>query len=115
MNSKTILWMLLGLVIAFALPLGLGILIALAQQVKPDNFLWAVANMRWFYNSIYQLAIAANIGVFFLIMRVDEVNWPSMGVKIPGHLLVFFGRGWLIATIAHTLWAVIIELGKWSS
>ena len=44
MNSKTILWMLLGLVIAFALPLGLGALIALAQQVTPENFLWAIAN-----------------------------------------------------------------------
>ena len=107
--------MLLGLVIAFVLPLGLGCLIALAQQVRPANSLWAIANMRWFYNSIYQLAIAANIGIFFLIMRVDDIRWPSLGVHVPGHLLVYFGRGWLIATISHTIWAVIIELGKWSS
>ena len=115
MNSKSILWMIVGLVVAFVLPLALGALIALAQQVKPANFIWAIANRRWFYNSIYQLAIAANIGVFFLLMRVDDIRWPSLGVYIPGHSLVYFGRGWLIATIGHTIWAVIIELGKWSS
>ncbi len=110
--KSNLFWVIFGLVIAFALPLGIGILIAMAQQVQPNTFLWAVAHLRWFYNSIYQLGIAANIGVFFLLMRVDEIRWPSLNVYIPGHLLIYFGRGWLIGTIAHTVWTVVIELSR---
>jgi len=40
--------------------------------------------------------VASNIGIFFLIMKRDS--------------LIFFGRGWLIATILCVMWAVLIEL-----
>jgi hypothetical protein len=42
------------------------------------------------------LGVASNIGIFFLIMKRDS--------------LIFFGRGWLIATILCVMWAVLIEL-----
>jgi hypothetical protein len=42
------------------------------------------------------LGVAANIGIFFLLMKKDA--W------------IYFNRGWLLGTILMTIWAVIIEL-----
>jgi hypothetical protein len=42
------------------------------------------------------LGVAANIGIFFLLMKKD--SW------------IYFNRGWLLGTILMTIWAVIIEL-----
>jgi hypothetical protein len=72
--------------------------VATAQGVQFQNFLWAITHMEWYYNSIFQLGIATNIGLFFLLIRNDK--W------------LFFNRGWLIASIACTLWAVLIELQR---
>ena len=88
--------MLLGFIAGSALPLVLGMLIAMPQGVKPETFLWAITHFEWYYNSIFQLGVAANIGIFFLLMKKDA--W------------IYFNRGWLLGTILMTIWAVIIEL-----
>jgi hypothetical protein len=51
---------------------------------------------KGFYNTYYQVGVAANIGLFFLIMRNPK--------------LLNFGRGWLIATVLNALWTIIIDL-----
>ena len=51
-----------------------------------------------YYNSIFQLGVAANIGVFFLLIKKDS--------------LIYFNRGWLLGTILMTIWAVMIELAR---
>ena len=88
--------MFLGFVAGASLPLILGMLIAMPQGVKPETFLWAITHFEWYYNSIFQLGVAANIGIFFLLMKKDA--W------------IYFNRGWLLGTILMTIWAVIIEL-----
>jgi hypothetical protein len=87
---------LFGLILGSITPLGLGMLIAMPQGVSPHTFLWAITHFEWYYNSIFQLGVAANIGIFFLLMKKD--SW------------IYFNRGWLLGTILMTIWAVIIEL-----
>lgn len=88
--------MALGLLAGSALPLILGMLIAMPQGVQAETFLWTITHFESLYNSIFQLGVAANIGVFFLMINKDA--------------LIFFNRGWLIGTILMTIWAVMIEL-----
>lgn len=90
--------MVLGFVAGASLPLILGMLIAMPQGVQPETFLWAITHFEWYYNSIFQLGVAANIGVFFLLIKKDS--------------LIYFNRGWLIGTILMTIWAVMIELAR---
>ena len=92
------LHMFLGFVAGASLPLILGMLIAMPQGVQPQTFLWAISHFEWYYNSIFQLGVAANIGVFFLLIKKDS--------------LIYFNRGWLIGTILMTIWAVMIELAR---
>ena len=90
--------MFLGFVAGASLPLILGMLIAMPQGVQPETFLWAITHFEWYYNSIFQLGVAANIGVFFLLIKKDS--------------LIYFNRGWLLGTILMTIWAVMIELAR---
>ena len=87
---------LFGLILGSITPLGLGMLIAMPQGVSPHTFLWAITHFEWYYNSIFQLGVAANIGIFFLLMKKDA--W------------IYFNRGWLLGTNLMTIWAVLIEL-----
>ncbi|PHX91432.1 MAG: hypothetical protein CK532_08310 [Flavobacteriales bacterium] len=89
---------LLGFLLGIGTCVLLGILIASAQGIKPLNFVWAIAHFEWLFNAIFQLAIAANIGLFFLFIRKDS--------------LIYFTRGWLIATMGMTIWAILIELAR---
>ena len=90
--------MLLGFVAGSALPLVLGMLIAMPQGVQPKTFLWTITHFESLYNSIFQFGVAANIGVFFLLMKKDS--------------LIYFNRGWLLGTILMTIWVVLIELAR---
>ena len=87
-----------GLILGCATPLLLGMLIAMPQGVSAHTFLWAITHFEWYYNSIFQLGVAANIGVFFLLIKKDS--------------LIYFNRGFLIGTILMTIWAVMIELAR---
>lgn len=87
---------LFGLLLGSITPLLLGILIAMPQGVSSHTFLYATTHFEWYYNSIFQLGVAANIGIFFLLMKKD--SW------------IYFNRGWLLGTILMTIWTVIIEL-----
>lgn len=94
--AKRLFHTLLGLVAGILLPLGIGSVIASIQGVHADQFIYSVTHRISFYSTFFQLGVAANIGVFFLIMRYDK--------------LIHIGRGWLIATLLGVLWAVAIEL-----
>lgn len=94
--NKRILHTLAGIVGGALLPFILGSLIAMIQGVHADQFVFSVTHRIPFYSTFFQLGVAANIGVFFLIMRNDK--------------FIYLGRGWLIATILGVLWAVVIEL-----
>ncbi len=89
---------LVGVLMGIGTCILLGILIALAQGIKPLNFLWTIVHLEWSCNAIFQLAIAANIGLFFLFIRKDS--------------LLYFTRGWLIATMGMTIWTILIELAR---
>jgi len=64
------------------------------QGVQPETFLWAITHFEWYYNSIFQFGVAANIGVFFLLIKKDS--------------LIYFNRGWLLGTILMTIWAILL-------
>jgi hypothetical protein len=85
-----------GLLLGFITPLFLGSLVGLIQGIQVRTFVWNVFHRIPYYNTYYQLGIAINIGIFFLVMRNDRS--------------LFFGRGWLVATILSAMWAVVIEL-----
>ncbi|MCC7299405.1 MAG: hypothetical protein IT244_13810 [Bacteroidia bacterium] len=85
-----------GAIAGAALPLFLGGIIAMLQGIKFDSFVYSVFHRIPFYSTYFQLGVASNIGVFFLIMKKDS--------------LIYFGRGWLVATILCAMWAVMIEI-----
>ncbi len=87
-----------GLILGGITPIVLSIGIAAAQGVGMKSFLWTLFNFNGFYNSYFQLGIAANIGIFFLLMKKEST--------------LNFSRGWLIATLLMTTWSVFIEL-RW--
>jgi hypothetical protein len=97
--ANRILFTLGGLFLGTIIPIFLGGLIAALQGVTLRNFLWTLLHLNGFYNSYFQLGIAINIGIFFLIMRNPKA--------------IYFGRGWLVATILLVLWTVLIEF-HWS-
>lgn len=90
-----------GLLLGIASPLLSSSLIAMAQGVSFNSYIWTLFHRNGFYNNYFQLGIAFNIGIFFLLMRKESFA------------LIFFGRGWLVATILMVLWTVYIEL-NWS-
>jgi len=85
-----------GLLFGFMPPILLGGIIAMLQGVQMESYVYSVLHRIAFYSTYFQLGVASNIGIFFLIMKRDS--------------LIFFGRGWLIATILCVMWAVLIEL-----
>jgi hypothetical protein len=97
MNNR---WLhtIVGLLLGIVTPVFLGAVIGLIQGIHMRSFLWNVWHRIPFYNSFYQLGIAINIGIFFLIMKQDKA--------------IFFGRGWLVATILSVLWTLLIELNS---
>lgn len=85
-----------GLLLGFIVPVFIGALIGELQGITVRTFVWNVLHRIPFYNTYYQLGIALNIGVFFMFMKNEKA--------------IFFGRGWLVATILSAMWAVIIEI-----
>jgi hypothetical protein len=83
----------LGILFACITPLVVGLPIAYLQGIKPENFLWAVFHLSVAYNTAFQMGVAANIGVFFLLMRYDK--------------LIFWARGWMVGTIIAALVAML--------
>ena len=69
--------MLLGFIAGSALPLVLGMLIAMPQGVKPETFLWAITHFEWYYNSIFQLGVTL-LNVNMPVPEVGEIR----GIKI---------------------------------
>lgn len=100
MNNRWI-YTLGGLLLGFLQPLVTGALVASANSVKAKNFFWTLYHMNGFYNSFFQLGIAVNIGIFFLLMKKET---------LPATL---FMRGWLVSTLLMAVWAISIEL-HWS-
>ncbi len=87
-----------GLILACINALLLGIIVAHFQGIKPENFLWAVFNLSAAYNTSFQVGVAANIGIFFLLLKRDS--------------LIFWARGWMVGTmIAATVAIVRITQG----
>lgn len=85
-----------GLFIGALLPMMLAAIIATAQGLHFETIIHAILHGEGFYNTYYQVGVAANIGVFFLLMRIPK--------------LLTFARGWLIATVLNALWTVMIDL-----
>lgn len=85
-----------GLIAGASLPFLLGGIIAMLQGITLNSFIYSVLHRIPFYSTYFQLGVASNIGVFFLIMKKDS--------------LIYFGRGWLVATILCAMWAVMIEI-----
>lgn len=84
---------LLGILLALILPLLLGMGVAYFQGIMPENFLWAVFHLSVAYNTSFQLGVAANIAVFFLLMKKEN--------------LIFWARGWMVGTMVMALVALI--------
>ena len=87
---------LFGLILGFSFPAIIGSMVGLLQGIHIRTFIWNLLHRVPYYNTYYQLGIAVNIGIFFLVMKKEKA--------------IFFGRGWLIATILSALWAVLIEI-----
>lgn len=88
----------LGMLFAMISTLLIGMTIAHFQGIQPKNFLWAVFNLSVAYNTSFQVGVAANIGVFFLLLKRDS--------------LIFWARGWMVGTmIAATVAVVRIAAG----
>jgi hypothetical protein len=85
-----------GLLIAAMLPMLVAGWIAMAQGIQFQTIIYAIVHGEGFYNTYYQVGVAANIGIFFLVMSNPR--------------LLNFGRGWLIGTILNALWTIIIDL-----
>jgi hypothetical protein len=87
------LHIILGAMIALITPLIIGLPIAYLQGIKPENFLWAVFHLSVAYNTAFQIGVAANIGIFFLLMKKDA--------------LIFWARGWMVGTMITALVAML--------
>jgi len=87
------LHIILGMLLACITSLLIGIGIAHFQGIQPKNFLWAVFNLSVAYNTSFQVGVAANIGVFFLLLKRDS--------------LIFWARGWMVGTMLAATVAII--------
>ncbi len=68
-------------------------MIAAIQGVHADTFIWSVFHLSPVYNTAFQVGVAGNIGLFFLLMRYPK--------------LTFISRGWMVATMLAALVAMI--------
>jgi len=82
-----------GILLALIFPLLMGMGVAYFQGIKPENFLWAVFHLSVAYNTSFQLGVAANIGIFFLLMKKEK--------------LIFWARGWMVGTMVMAMIALI--------
>jgi len=82
-----------GILIALIFPILIGTPIAYFQGIQPENFIKAIFSLSQAYNTAFQVGVAANIGIFFLLMRYDK--W------------IFFARGWMVGTLIPALIAII--------
>lgn len=87
-----------GLFLGLFTPMLLGGLIAAAQGIHFDTIVYSILKGIGFYNTFYQIGVAANIGLFFLLMKKDR--------------MIYFSRGWLLATVLNAFWTIVIDL-KW--
>lgn len=87
-----------GLFIGLLLPMLVGGMIAGVQGIHFETIIYSILKGIGFYNTYYQIGVATNIGVFLLLMKNDK--------------LIYFSRGWLLATILNAFWTIIIDL-KW--
>lgn len=96
MKQLNLKQMFLGWVVGLIIPFSVGTLIAMAMGIHADTFVKSIIKLRHVYNTPFQVGVAANIGLFFYLMKFDK--------------MIFFNRGMLIATMILAILAMIIEL-----
>lgn len=96
MKQLNLKQMFLGWVVGLIIPFTIGTLIAMAMGIHADTFVKSIIKLRHVYNTPFQVGVAANIGLFFYMMKFDK--------------MIFFNRGMLIATMILAILAMIIEL-----
>lgn len=96
MKQLNLKQMFLGWVVGLIIPFTVGTLIAMAMGIHADTFVKSIIKLRHVYNTPFQVGVAANIGLFFYLMKFDK--------------MIFFNRGMLIATMILAILAMIIEL-----
>jgi hypothetical protein len=96
MKQLNLKQMFLGWVVGLIIPFSVGTLIAMAMGIHADTFVKSIIKLRHVYNTPFQVGVAANIGLFFYMMKFDK--------------MIFFNRGMLIATMILAILAMIIEL-----
>lgn len=96
MKQLNLKQMFIGLVIGIIIPFTAGTLIAMAMGIHADTFIKSIIHLRHVYNTPFQVGVAANIGLFFYLMKFDK--------------MIFFNRGMLIATMILAILAMVIEL-----
>ncbi len=96
MKQLNLKQMFLGWMVGLIIPFSVGTLIAMAMGIHADTFVKSIIKLRHVYNTPFQVGVAANIGLFFYMMKFDK--------------MIFFNRGMLIATMILAILAMIIEL-----
>jgi hypothetical protein len=96
MKELNLKQMLLGFIVGLIIPFTLGTLIAMSMGIHADTFIKSIIKLRHVYNTPFQVGVAANIGLFFYMMKFDK--------------MIFFNRGMLIATMFLAILAMVIEL-----
>ncbi len=96
MKELNLKQMLLGFIVGLIIPFTLGTLIAMSMGIHADTFVKSIIKLRHVYNTPFQVGVAANIGLFFYMMKFDK--------------MIFFNRGMLIATMLLAILAMVIEL-----
>lgn len=96
MKQLNLQQMFIGLIIGLIIPFTTGTLIAMAMGIHADTFIKSIIHLRHVYNTPFQVGVAANIGLFFYLMKFDK--------------MIFFNRGMLIATMILAILAMVIEL-----
>jgi hypothetical protein len=83
----------LGFLGGLITPILLGLVIAAIQGVRASTFIWSVFHLSPVYNTAFQVGVAGDIGIFFLLMRYPK--------------LTFIARGWMVAIMLAALVAMI--------
>ena len=96
MKQLNLKQMFLGWVVGLIIPFTIGTLIAMAMGIHADTFVKSIIKLRHVYNTPFQVGVAANIGLFFYMMKFDK--------------MIFFNRRMLIATMILAILAMIIKL-----
>ena len=84
----------LGLIVPFLVGSIVVFLTGLKTGLHVSTFLKSIIHMQYAYNTYFQVGVAANIGLFFYMMKFDR--------------LIFFSRGWLIATMLLAILTMFI-------